>query len=93
MNIRDMLKPGGQLFFNGFEKLFADDAYIELDKGKWAKYNNGKAVSPFYTSENPTGEYERIIKELGFVDCQIFVEPFEDTLPEKAFEGNVLVLL
>lgn len=85
-----MLKPGGQLFFNAFEKLFADDAYIELDKGKWSKYNNRKSVSPFYKSENPTKEYGRIMEELGFVDCQMFVEPFEEILPEKAFEGNVL---
>lgn len=86
-NVKDMLKPGGQLFFIAFEKLFADEAYDELDQGKWLKYENRKAISPFFNSENPLKEYETVIKDLGFVDCHMFIEPFKDRLPEKAFEG------
>lgn len=88
MNIKDMLKPGGQLFFIAFEKLFADEAYDRMDQGKWKKYNNRKAISPFYNSENPMKEYESLLNELGFADSNIFIEPFKDMLPEKAFEGT-----
>lgn len=92
-NIKDMLKPGGQLFFIAFEKLFGDEAYDKMDQGKWVIYENRKAISPFYNSENPMREYETIIKDLGFVDCNLFIEPFKERLPEKSFEGTFNIIL
>lgn len=83
-----MLKPGGQLFFTAFEKIFFDEVYEKMDQGKWSKYHNYKAISPFYKSKYPLKEYESIIKSLGFVDCHMFTEAFTPQMSEKSFEGK-----
>lgn len=87
-NVMDMLKPGGQLFFNAFEKICTDDVYEQLDQGKWSKYNHGKAISPFYTSDNPVKEYEKVIKSVGFEDCHFFSECYKARMSEEFFKGS-----
>lgn len=88
-----MLKPGGQLFFMGFEKNLVDDVYQKMDKGKWSKYNHSKSLSPFYNCENPVEEYKSVIQSLGYTDCHFFVHSRKDTIPEKAFNGKLLFLV
>lgn len=82
-----MLKPGGQLFFNTFEINPMDDAFELLDKGKWAKYNNSRSLSPFHNSENPLEQYMELIKNLGFRNVHIFSENHTGTFDEKTFNG------
>lgn len=84
-----MLKPGGQFIFNVFEELVVDEAYEKLDQGKWRKYNNVKGISPFYKCKNKLNEYEKIVANVGYVDCHIFWEKFEDQQPLNVFEGKV----
>lgn len=85
-----MLKPGGQLFFIAFQKIITDEAFDKLDEGKWSKYQNRKAISPFYKSKDPVKEYENIIKSVGFVDCQITTEHTVFRMPQDFFEGTYL---
>lgn len=85
-----MLKPGGQLFFHAFEKTTVDDAYDTLDRGKWIKYSNGNAISPFYRCENVINQYENVIKSVGFEDCKMFQEIFTLRSAERIFEGEVI---
>lgn len=82
-----MLKPGGQLFFNSFQKLITDEVYEKLDQGKWSKYNNRERISPFSKSENPLKEYENVIESVGFVDCHIFPGSFTRRISEQYFDG------
>lgn len=83
-----MLKPGGQLMFNTFEKTFMDEVYDEFDNGKWGKYDNRKAMSPFYFYENPFAEYKALIKNLDFVDCHYNTGTFTVRFTQKAFDGK-----
>lgn len=88
-----MLKPGGQLMFNTFEKTFMDDAYNELDNGKWRKYDNRKSISPFYWHENPFAEYESLLKSLGFVNCHFSKGVFKAQYSETAFDGESSIII
>lgn len=92
-NVKNMLKPGGQLFFSAFEKVFTDDVFERLDQGKWSKYNHEKAISPFYKYDNPAAEYENVIKNVGFEDCHIFTETYKPRMSEEFFKGNSKLLL
>lgn len=85
-----MLKPGGQLVFNGFENMFTDEVYDRLDRGKWSKYYNRHSVTPFYFCKSPEKEYEHLIESVGFVDCFITTEHVIPTLSQSLFEGKLL---
>lgn len=87
-NIKDMLKPNGQLLFNVFDFTVLDEPYEKLDKGKWRKYNNRNSNSPFYKCENPMKEYETLIKSFGFDDCHFHLEPLVFQVPEDIFDGK-----
>lgn len=89
-NVMDMLKPGGQLFFNAFQKVFTDDVFERLDQGRWSKYDHAKGISPFYEFDNPVKEYENVIKSVGFVDCHIFTQSYKPGMSEAFFKGKVL---
>lgn len=84
-----MLKPGGQFFFVVFGEICTDDSYIQLDKGKWRKYNHRNSISPFFGYENPKEEYKKIAESLGYVDCHCHVENFYPKFSEKSFEGKL----
>lgn len=86
-----MLKPGGQVFFNVYEKPFTDEAFEMLDKGKWNKYDNWKAISPFYFCDNPMKEYEKVLKSTGFIDINIFSEHFALRISESSLEGKLVI--
>lgn len=90
-NFYKMLKPGGQFFISTFEESPLDQAFETLDDGKWSKYNHRDAISCFYKYENPSKEFEKIIKQEGFVDIQIRTEP-NCFIPfsEKSFIGMSL---
>lgn len=83
-----MLKPGGQFMFNAFKEVFTDEAFEKLDQGKWKKYHNYKAISPFYKYENPLEEYKKCIQSVGFEDCHIRTENFKIQFLEENFDGN-----
>lgn len=87
-----MLRPGGQLFFHAFGKTVLDEAYTMLDRGKWAKYNNRKSISPFFESEDPKQEYEKVIESVGFVDSHVFAEDYVPRFTKKSFEGRMLLI-
>lgn len=87
----EMLKPGGQLFFSTFQKVFTDDAYEKLDEGKWSKYENRKAISPFHKSDDPVQEYKKIIESVGFVNCHIYTEHYVPRMPQSFFESKCLL--
>lgn len=86
-----MLRPGGQFIFHAFAETPNDQAYEVLDKGKWGKYNNYKAFSPFYKHDNPRKGYEDLVESLGFVDCHVYIEGVSPLLTEKSFEGNLAI--
>lgn len=83
-----MLRPGGQFIFNAFEEVFTDEAFENLDKGKWRKYENFKALSPFYKFQNPLEEYRKLVEELQFVNCPIYSENFKMQFLKEDFDGN-----
>lgn len=83
-----MLKPGGQLCFHAFEKVYTDEAYNKLDEGKWKKYNNRELISPFFKSEDPLKEYETLIKDIGFIDCHFDKIHFACSYKEQDFDGK-----
>lgn len=83
-----MLKPGGQLCFVAFIKLYSDEAFDKLDEGKWCIYENRKAVSPFYKVEDPIKEYKNVVSSVGFVDCHYFTYVHKPRQPEKNLDGK-----
>lgn len=84
-----MLKPGGQFFFTAYEKTAIDEVFEKLDEGRWEKYNNRKAHTPFYNFENPCKEYNNLMQRSGFIDCQTFSDHIAPRFSEKDYEGNV----
>lgn len=82
-----MLKPGGQLCFVAFKKLYGDEAYDKLDEGKWCIYENRKAISPFYKADDPKKEYENVIKSVGFVDIHCFSDEYKPRRTENNLDG------
>lgn len=87
-----MLKPGGQFFFLIFSKTYLDDTFDRLDDGKWIKYNHRSSISPFYKCKDPLNEYKAVMEEVGFVDYQLFEEPYTTPIPEKSFESRYFSL-
>lgn len=66
-----MLKPGGQIFICTFSETPIDSAFEKLDKGRWSKYKNFQANSPFYKSACAAGDYRNIIEGVGFKNCHV----------------------
>lgn len=89
-NIHHLLLPGGQVFFNAITKTPIDEAYDNLDKGKWGKYENWRAHTSFHNDEDPKLQYEYLLGNVGFSDCQLFKETFTILYTEESFEGNSL---
>lgn len=77
--------------FNAFEEIYTDEAFEKLDQGKWRKYNNEKAISPFYWSENRLKEYQNLIKDVGFVDCHVSSQNYRTQSSLSAFEGKFII--
>lgn len=88
-----MLKPGGQLVFLAFQNQCNDEAYEQLDDGKWCKYNSRRGTSPFYNAMNVEKEYRDLIKGVGFVDSHIFTESYIPQMHEDFLEGTYCLTL
>lgn len=86
-----MLKAGGQFMFNAYEEIYTDEAFEKLDQGMWKKYNNEKAISPFYWSENRLEEYKNLINDVGFVDCNVSSQNFKIQCSLTTFEGKFII--
>lgn len=87
-----MLKPGSQLMFTAFEKLFIDEVYDHLDNGKWSKYDNRKAISPFYFHDDPFMEYQNLFRNLGFINCHFSEGEIAAQYSEKAYDGKHIIV-
>lgn len=80
------------MIFTGFEHLPANEAYENLDKTKWSKFQHSKIMSAFWDKESPIDEYKIIIEEVGFqIDTLTLFEdlnllfPNEENLRSKSF--------
>ncbi|XP_028145595.1 juvenile hormone acid O-methyltransferase-like [Diabrotica virgifera virgifera] len=66
-NFHRMLKPGGSLFLNFYERLPVDMMFHNLrSHPKWGKYHQEDAVSVYYYTQNPKEEYRKDIEAAGF---------------------------
>ncbi|XP_072377362.1 juvenile hormone acid O-methyltransferase-like [Diabrotica undecimpunctata] len=73
INIKDMLKPGGQAFVSMFERTPMDHAFHHLLKyPKWSRY--GHMLSPHYYSDNIEEAYKKDIEAAEFESYSFHVE-------------------
>ncbi|CAG9829230.1 unnamed protein product [Diabrotica balteata] len=73
INIKEMLKPGGQAFVSFLEQSPPDNAYHRLLKyPKWSRY--GHMLSAHYYSDNIEESYKKDIDAAGFESYSFHVE-------------------
>uniref|UniRef100_A0A6P7GK52 Juvenile hormone acid O-methyltransferase-like isoform X2 n=1 Tax=Diabrotica virgifera virgifera TaxID=50390 RepID=A0A6P7GK52_DIAVI len=66
-NFHTMLKPGGSVFLNFFERIPVDGMFHNLrSHPKWGKYRQEDAISVYYYTQNPKEEYRKDIEAAGF---------------------------
>lgn len=74
-NIHQILKPGGWMFLNIFERSPLDDLFEQISKNpKWSDYGQDEIISKYYYSENPQKEYKKDIDAANFKDYHFNVE-------------------
>lgn len=91
MNIHEMLRPHGQLFFNAIAKVPQDEAFYNLDQGRWRNYENCKSFSPFYGNADPMKCCEKLLEDIGFVDCHLYQESFTTLHTEEQCRGKYIL--
>lgn len=71
LNIHKLLKPGGHLIYSTFEHLPLNEAYENLDKTKWGKYNHSNFISAFWKRQDPLEDFRKLTQRIGFKEIII----------------------
>lgn len=85
-----MLKPGGETFNLFFSETPSDRPFDNMLKNpKWAKYENERHASPYYTNPNILEIYRTCLSEAGFVDCVVHGDEYVHTFgTAKEYQGK-----
>lgn len=71
-----------------------DEAFDNLDKTKWSKYQHSKFNSLFWKSSNPKEEYRKLMKEIGFEEKFISLQDDIIRFPDLHHaKGRILIII